>query len=471
MSFIINVNTLAAMADELRNLVTKFNSDQLAKLAELDSDSLTAVAQDLAKGSYYGKRHILIDLRTNMKGDDPVSYTGAVIELTNATQIPISFTNTIVGTKDSTTNLVETAAYTSIYTALSAGIKAHNDAATDATTQVHNTELDVVNETLVQYSAVQLRDTDAQSSNIKNISLTVDPLTAQAAKNALPKYSWADSTSALELLIMNFPRFIYDSQVWMKLKETQPLPNSAPGVLINSGSGDLKWQQGTFIRSLGNIDITQGFIANGVDAADVTLGSFGTVTTEGNAHTDWGIGEYVNLGAMLAVDPAGNFIVIDDSHNARALLDTATHTTPKLGELGFDRVSQRLAIALPTSVPGQFSWVDASPAMSVGDMSAVMAADGDILAGIVTNKATTPKQIKDYTDSVHAPMTTDINQLKTDLATAQAALTTATADIVTLQANLATANGQITALTASVANKMDTTAANAAFAPIGHTHP
>lgn len=414
MSFVTNVNYLAQHYLELCKLAGELTPENLAVLenfAKVDVSVLETLTKDLSLGtSVSGKRKIDINLFVNMQDGSTheVEYSGATIYLDNGHMFEFAFLLPVVLTLDPNKPVdVAFAGYTSLVTAIKQGIEDNNYLELLPDKQVHNVKFDVLQEVNGGHPRlIRVTDAGMDLTGLASIQLHVEPASATYAKDQAPTFTWATTTSALKLLVPYLPQFVKDTQVWAQVASKNPLPGAKPGVLTNNGSGVLSWTNGQFMHLLsGNVDITKGYSDNHIDPLEVTLGAIAEVHLGGLPNADWKLvpTDDVPRGTLLIFSGSG-WRVMDDSNYARAMLDTVAHPNPNIGQIGYDTRTNRMVIGLPTAAgldptnttDPQAGWVDASPALTPGDLSAIMAVDGDIAAGAENSKAVSPKQVHDY---------------------------------------------------------------------------
>lgn len=401
MSFITNVNTLVAYLGLLEKTVKLLDEKTLHALSQADPDLLTLLAEDLEKGTYHGKRKLDIDLALNAK--DPtneVAYDNVKILLASGIEIdaPISVSTVTDLVGPNKVPVTASVSYTQLRDAINQAINDHNtdpNNAGDISLQAINTFIDIHGDAIQPstFRCVRVLDVPNGSSNIVKITLGVAAGSVADAKDPNPDYLWVDTTSSLQVLIDHLPEFIDHTKIWQQVNAKNPLPTTGTGFLSKDSASTIQWQAGSFIIDLGLIDLSQDLASNGIDPVNVKLGAFGLVTSSGLPHADYNIAEPVSIGSIVFVDSNNNFRILDDTFHSRVLIGTDTHPDPQRGMLAYDDTQQRLAIALPTNVAGKYAWVDASPALNAGDLSAILAPNGAIDVGALNTQATTPKQV------------------------------------------------------------------------------
>lgn len=181
----------ATLAQVLQTL-----GDSVSDLAALATADLVAITDDLGKGNYLGNRKIDINLALNNNSPDTeVTYKGITLTTNSGAVVNIDFTTT---DDQGNKTVQELASYTAIYNALVDGIGDYNAAESDAQKHIVNTEIDIINSTLPNLpTMIRIRDTDGSASSIDRIQLHVY---SGSAKDLLPTYFWAKTTSALQTL-------------------------------------------------------------------------------------------------------------------------------------------------------------------------------------------------------------------------------------------------------------------------------
>ena len=99
MSFIANVNLLAAGWAELEKFMKQYDGDMLKSLSALPVETVNLLAADLKLGTSNGDRKIDIDLTGNMVGIKEVSYESVTIELANGHKFSFTYNDVKVISK------------------------------------------------------------------------------------------------------------------------------------------------------------------------------------------------------------------------------------------------------------------------------------------------------------------------------------------------------------------------------------
>ena len=454
MSFIANVNLLAAGWAELEKFMKQYDGDLIKSLSALTAESVNLLAADLKLGTSNGDRKIDIDLTGNMVGTKEVAYESVTIELANGHTFSFAFPKA-----------VSYQSYHQLIKYMADGIAAYNGQQADKHLHAEHYKLDIIYEVNGRDPKfIRVTDIPHHPTNIHTITLHVFVPELANAVDPAPVFTWATSTSALQMLIEHMPNFIHDTKVWQTISSKNPLPNSAPGALTNDGLGHLSWVNGQFIRVMSStVDIKENYTVNRIDAAKITIGATIEVAQGGIPDAQWGItSAEVPTGSFLLYT-GSHWLILDDSDQSRAVLDVTKHPHPKRGQLGYDKDRNRLFIALPKAPlhaggpVTDFAWVDASPAMSAGDLSGILSSGVQpIIDGIESLKATTPKDIHTYVDQLQAAQNaasdlkyagrTELTTISTELTRVVAGTTVTTLDSLqkSLDAVIVTATADAT---------------------------
>lgn len=421
MSFVQNVNKLATEYEELERLsklMTPEGMHALHNLAGADKDAIDVLVKDLQLGvNSNGARKLDINLLSNVDVSADaygnIWYNSARVYLTNNYVIDISF---VVQAEFTTTTPVDIKfrSYEACMTALYEGLEKHNEfykAKGELEKCAVDFTLEVVDSVRAGHPRM-LRVLDAanapNNTNILAVQLFVD--VDQSPGTPLhnePTFTWATSTSGILALLPSLPKLIADMHVWQMIRAEKPLPSTDKGVLHNDGQGFLKWMNGDFVNILNTaVDIKANYYDQSIEPTDVAVGAMVEVTQGGEPHPIWGLPKGVDVPAgsvLFRVDD--RWLILDDSNRVRATLDIMENSNPDLGQIGYDFQSNRLVIGLPGTIPGEYGWVDASPALSAVDLSGFLSSDPVAIGrGAEANKAASPKQISEHLKATYFPL-------------------------------------------------------------------
>ena len=268
MSFVTNVNTLAAYFQTLDRLSHLFDEETIAILKTADLTILKTLADDLRKGTSNGLRKIDIELVENAK--DPlveVAYDAVEIKLNTGHSFTTALSFSTL-TDTTGTPVTSSKSYAALRDELNRVMNLNNSTyAGDPTKEIVNTYIDIIGETVAHptYRCLRVLDVLTGVSNIVSIRLYAASGSEDDAINKAPEYSWADTTSALQVLIDHLPEFVDHTKIWQQVNAKNPLPTSGTGYLGKDSVGVIKWQAGDFVIDLGMLNITQDIATNGID--------------------------------------------------------------------------------------------------------------------------------------------------------------------------------------------------------------